>query len=84
MLEGSICPRRSGGGQAPLAFFLCKSVLYGAFVWARRAPNSQNRRSPARAVWFEYGHRMLGRSLGLIFGLPAVYCPRPPGAVKRP
>lgn len=23
--------------------------------------------------WFEYGHRMVGRSLGLIFGLPAAY-----------
>jgi hypothetical protein len=27
-----------------------KSVPYGAFVWARRAPNIPKRRSPARAV----------------------------------
>jgi cytochrome c oxidase assembly protein subunit 15 len=33
--------------------------------------------------WFEYGHRMLGRSLGLIFGLPAVYFVAR-GHVKRP
>jgi hypothetical protein len=33
-----------------LSVFLCRSVFYGAFVWARRALNSQKRRFPARAV----------------------------------
>jgi hypothetical protein len=33
-----------------LGVFLCKSVLYGVFACARRALNSQKRRSPARAV----------------------------------
>ena len=32
-----------------LRIFLCKSVLYGAFVWARRALKHQKRRFPARA-----------------------------------
>ena len=38
-------PGRSSG----LLVFLCKSVFYGAFAWARRALNGQNRRFPARA-----------------------------------
>ena len=42
------CPGRPGRLSA-LSVFLCKSVLYGAFVWARRALNHQKRRSPARA-----------------------------------
>jgi hypothetical protein len=33
-----------------LSISLCKSVLYGDFVWARRALNSQKRRFPARTV----------------------------------
>ena len=41
---------------------LCKSVFYGAFVWARGALNSQNRRFPARA---DPGRRLGGgRGLG--------------------
>jgi hypothetical protein len=38
------------GRLSALSVFLCKSVLYGAFVWACRAFNSQKRRFPARAV----------------------------------
>jgi hypothetical protein len=41
------------GRLSALSVFLCKSVLYVAFVWARRARrarNSQKRRFPARAV----------------------------------
>jgi hypothetical protein len=43
------CPGRSGRLSA-LSDFLCKSVLYGAFVWARRPLKHQKRRFPARAV----------------------------------
>jgi hypothetical protein len=32
-----------------LSVFHSKSLLYGAFVWARRVLNSQKRRFPARA-----------------------------------
>ena len=32
-----------------LSVFLWKSILYGAFVWARRALNDRKRRFPARA-----------------------------------
>jgi hypothetical protein len=42
------CPRPPGRLSA-LRVFLCKSVLYGAFVRARRALTHQKRRSPARA-----------------------------------
>jgi hypothetical protein len=45
----SDCPGPPGRLSAP-SVFLCKSVLYGVFVWARRALNSQKRRFPARAV----------------------------------
>ena len=43
----------SRGGEAAPAFIsisLCKSILYGAFVWARRALNRPLRRFLARAV----------------------------------
>jgi hypothetical protein len=45
-------PLRPGppGRLSALSVSLCKSVFYGAFVWARRALNSQKRRFPARAV----------------------------------
>jgi hypothetical protein len=43
------CPGRRGRLSA-ISVFLFKSVLYGAFVWARRALNRQKRRFPARAV----------------------------------
>jgi hypothetical protein len=46
---GGPCPGPPGRLSA-LRVFLCKSVLYGAFVWARRALNSRKRRFPARAV----------------------------------
>jgi ankyrin repeat protein len=41
--------RAARGRLSALGVFLCKSVFYGAFVWARRALNSQERRFPARA-----------------------------------
>ena len=47
---------RSGpprGGISARSVFLWRSVLYGAFVWARRAPNRPKRRVPARAVQCE-------------------------------
>jgi hypothetical protein len=43
------CPGRQGRLSA-LSVFLCKPVLYGAFVWAHRALNHQKWRFPARAV----------------------------------
>jgi hypothetical protein len=43
------CPGRPGRLSA-LSVFLCKSVFYGVFVWARRALNIQKLRFPARAV----------------------------------
>jgi hypothetical protein len=43
------CPGPPGRLSA-LSVFLCKSVLYGAFVWARRAHKHQKRRFPARVV----------------------------------
>jgi hypothetical protein len=46
----ALCPRRPGGRLSAISVLLCKSVLYGAFVWVRRALNSRKRRSPARAV----------------------------------
>jgi uncharacterized sulfatase len=48
-LRTADCPRRPGAVKRPQRF-RCKSVLYGAFVWARRALNRQKRRFPARAV----------------------------------
>jgi hypothetical protein len=43
------CPGPPGRLSA-LSIFLCKSVFYGAFVWARRALKLQKRRFLARAV----------------------------------
>jgi hypothetical protein len=39
-----------GAVKRPWRFplFPCKSILYGAFVWARRALNGRKRRFPAR------------------------------------
>ena len=42
------CPGRRGRLSAT-SVFLCKSVLYGAFVWARRALKHKKLRFPARA-----------------------------------
>jgi hypothetical protein len=47
-LPKSYGPGRPGRLSA-LSVSLCKSVFYGAFVWARRALKSQKRRFPARA-----------------------------------
>ena len=41
--------RAALGRLSALSVFLCESVLYGAFVWARRALNGRKRRFPARA-----------------------------------
>ena len=42
--------RAASGSLRTISVFLCKSVFYGVFVWARRALNSQKWRFPARAV----------------------------------
>jgi hypothetical protein len=48
--DATECPGRRGRLSA-IGVFLCKSVLYGACVWARRALAwHQNRRFPARAA----------------------------------
>jgi hypothetical protein len=39
--------RATRGRLSVLSVFLCKSVLYGAFVWARRALNRRKRRFSA-------------------------------------
>jgi hypothetical protein len=52
------------GRLSGLSVFLCKSVLYGAFVWARWALNSQKRLFPARAV-YRQGHALLLQSMQL-------------------
>jgi hypothetical protein len=45
------CTRPGPPGRlSALSVFLFNSIFYGAFVWARRALNSQKRRFPARAV----------------------------------
>jgi hypothetical protein len=49
-----------------LSVFLWKSILYGAFVWARRALNRPFRRFPARAVTGR-----LGQPLGWAAPAPA-------------
>jgi hypothetical protein len=38
------------GRLSAISVFLCKPVLYGAFVWAHRALKHQKRRFPARAA----------------------------------
>ena len=43
------CPGPPGRLSA-ISVFLCKSVFYGVFVWARRALNIEKWRFPARAV----------------------------------
>ena len=52
--ENLYCPRPPGAVKCPQRFpiyiSLCRSVFYGAFVWARRALNRQKRQFPARAV----------------------------------
>jgi hypothetical protein len=48
--DGVVCPGRQRGRLSAISVFLCKSFLYGAFVWARRALKHQKRRFPARAV----------------------------------
>jgi hypothetical protein len=46
----AITVRARWGHLSALSIFLCKSVFYDAFVWARTALNSQKRRFPARAA----------------------------------
>jgi hypothetical protein len=41
--------RAAPGRLSAISVFLLKSILYGAFVWARRALNGPKRRLPARA-----------------------------------
>jgi hypothetical protein len=60
-----ICPGRRGRLSA-LRVFLCKSILYGAFVWARRTRKHQKRRFPARAVAELVRDVILGLVAGLI------------------
>jgi hypothetical protein len=48
---------RGRGRLSAISVFLCKSVLYGAFVWARGALKHQKRRFPARAVNLGAGRR---------------------------
>jgi hypothetical protein len=47
--RGNATVRAVPGRLSAISVFLCKSVLYGAFVWARRALNRPKRRFPARA-----------------------------------
>ena len=68
---GVDCPRPPGRLSA-ISVFLCKSVFYGAFVWARRALNSKKRWFPAWAAHEKPGlierakafaHKALGTDL---------------------
>ena len=52
-------PGRRGRSSA-ISLSLYKSVLYGAFVWARRALKHRNRRFAARAVMANKTHDELG------------------------
>ena len=56
-----VCPGRPRR-LSTLSVFLCKSVLYGAFVWARGALNSRKRRFPARVGRSAWASRTLARS----------------------
>jgi hypothetical protein len=73
--------RAALGRLSALSGFLRKSILYGAFAWARRALNHQKRRFPARAG--EQGRRALRPALRRERG-EEPRGPGPPGAVKRP
>jgi hypothetical protein len=95
-IEGDISSRvvRAAQGRlSALRVFLCKSVMYGAFVWARRALKHQKRRFPARAGaagvqrrrrprrrWRQ-GHRGDGGPGGRHRAL-ARRCPLPPAGEK--
>jgi hypothetical protein len=66
--------RATQGRLSALSVLLFKSVFYGAFVWARRALNSQKRRFPARAV-----HRRCAHAPSALAGaapLPSRRAPR--------
>ena len=43
------------GWSSALSVLYSKSVLYGAFVWARRVLNGRKRRFPARTVMIKTG-----------------------------
>jgi hypothetical protein len=47
---GLLTVRAVLGRLSAIGVFLCKSVLYGGFVWARRALNRPKPRFPARAA----------------------------------
>jgi hypothetical protein len=64
-IQSTFRPGRPGRLSA-LSVFHSKSVLYGAFVWARRALNNPKRRFPARAV------TPIGVAPGSSFGFDAV------------
>jgi class 3 adenylate cyclase len=67
-LEGfASCPGPPGRLSA-LSVSLCKSVFYGAFVWARRALKSQKWRFPARAVSMRHSATATVAFLNEIFG----------------
>ena len=51
---------RARRGLSSLSVFHSKSVLYGAFVWVRRALSSPKRRFPARAVAYADVALLLG------------------------
>jgi hypothetical protein len=48
-MSGTSSVRAARGRLSALGVFLCKSVFYGVFVWARRALNRRKWRFPARA-----------------------------------
>jgi hypothetical protein len=75
-----VAVRAVPGWLSAISVFLCKSVLYGAFVWARRALNSRKRRFPA---WAEdrAGVRRLGEGPRAVVAGP---CPRPEQGLLGP
>ena len=54
-VENHTAVRAAQGLLSALSIFLCKFVLYGVFVWARRALNGRKRRFPARTVMIKTG-----------------------------
>jgi GTPase len=70
------CPGRPGRLKG-LSVFHSKSILYGAFVWARRALNSQNWVFPARAVALKKVKRDQVRKGMVMLAIPAAVVRRP-------
>jgi hypothetical protein len=73
-----VCPGCRGRLSA-LSIFLCESVFYGTFVWARRALNSPKRRFLARAVTVGFHENVAASPLGV----NAIKCPSPLNAPKE-